>query len=337
MFVLRSAKQEDLKALINLSEIVFFISLPNDPDMIKAKISNSINSFTNPHKDKAKNKYIFVLEDIATKKIAGISMIHAKHGTETEPHFYLKVDQEHKYSSTINTGFVHGTLKLGLDTNGPSEIGGLVLHPEYRKNSEKLGKQLSFIRFLYMAKHPDQFEETVLSELMPPLDKKGNSPLWEAIGRRFMNMNYLEADKLSRDNKEFITSLYPSENIYQTLLPMEARNAIGKVGKETEPVKRMLEKIGFKYSSEVDPFDGGPHYKAKLNDINVVKTFRNFTKSQKTNESYPEEFLVQVPSKEHSFYALKVAGKIVGECFEYNCPDSIKIDENASISVVEFN
>lgn len=76
---------------------------------------------------------------------------------------------------------------------------------------------------------------------MPPFDNKGNSPLWEAIGRRFMNMDYHEADILSRSNKEFILSLYPAENIYQTLLPFDARDAIGKVGKDTEPVRKMLE------------------------------------------------------------------------------------------------
>ena len=158
-----------------------------------------------------------------------------------------------------------------MDTNGPTEIGGLILNPDYRGHKEKLGKQLSFIRFLYMANNPDRFKPMIHSELMPPLDRYGNSPLWEAVGRRFLNMNYHEADVLSRSNKEFILSLFPSENIYQTLLPMEAREAIGKVGKETEPVKKMLESIGFKYTYEVDPFDGGPHYRCPLKEITPIK------------------------------------------------------------------
>ena len=33
-------------------------------------------------------------------------MIHGKHGSQLEPHFYLKVGQEHKYSQSLNTGFV---------------------------------------------------------------------------------------------------------------------------------------------------------------------------------------------------------------------------------------
>lgn len=271
MYILRNATMDDLSDLYDLSGKVFFINLPHDKDIIQQKINASLQSFKKPYKELEKNYYIFVIEDLENKKVVGVSMIHAQHGTESEPHFFLKVSHENKYSQTINTGFVHGTLKLGLDTNGPTEIGGLVLHPDYRGSKDKLGKQISFVRFLYMAIHPERFKDVIHSELMPPFDKNGRAPLWEAIGRRFMNMDYNEADILSRSNKEFILSLFPSDNIYMTLLPLEARNAIGKVGDETLPVKKMLENIGFHYTQEVDPFDGGPHYRCKLQDIKPIK------------------------------------------------------------------
>ena len=226
MFILRSVQPDDLSDLFKLSNIMTFINLPPDEELISSKIDSSMRSFKNPNSDLSKNYYIFVLEDFETNEILGVSMIHAQHGTENEPHFYLTVGQEAKFSQTINTGFVHGTLKLGLDTNGPTEIGGLILNPEFRGHKEKLGKQLSFARFLYMATSPERFKSMIHSELMPPLDRFGNSPLWEAVGRRFFNMNYHEADVLSRSNKEFILSLFPSENIYQTLLPMDARESI---------------------------------------------------------------------------------------------------------------
>ena len=35
----------------------------------------------------------------------------------------------------------------------------------------------------------------------------------------------------------------------------------------------MLEDIGFKYMEEVDPFDGGPHYRSKLTDLRPYKDF----------------------------------------------------------------
>jgi arginine N-succinyltransferase len=315
MFILRSVRHQDLKHLFKLSQMMVFINLPADEDMIKSKITSSMKSFHNPSSELFKNYYIFVLEDKVTSEILGVSMIHAQHGTEDEPHFYLSVGQESKFSQTINTGFVHGTLKLGLDSNGPTEIGGLIINPEYRGHKEKLGKQLSYVRFLFMAKNPERFKTMIHSELMPPLDKNGNSPLWEAIGRKFLNMNYVEADILSRSNKEFILSLFPSENIYQTLLPLEAREAIGKVGKETEPVKRMLESIGFKYTYEVDPFDGGPHYRCPLKEVKPIK--EKITGVLITNKSYDpketREVIVSLEHPEHDFFALRTQLQVHGD------------------------
>ena len=315
MFVVRSVQLKDTKDLLKLSHIMTFINLPPDEEIINHKIKSSMRSFNNPSKNLSENYYIFVLENFETGEIMGASMIHAQHGTDDEPHFYLTVSQESKFSQTINTGFVHGTLKLGLDVNGPTEIGGLILNPTYRGHKEKLGKQLSFVRFLYMAKNSDRFKATVHSELMPPLDKNGNSPLWEAVGRRFLNMNYHEADILSRSNKEFILSLFPSDNIYQTLLPMDARESIGKVGKETEPVKKMLESAGFKYTYEVDPFDGGPHYRCPLKDIKPIK--EKMTGLLITNKSFDasqaREVLICFEHPDYDFFATRAMIQIHGD------------------------
>lgn len=315
MYILRSVQPKDLKALYKLSNIMIFINLPPDEQIIQNKIESSQKSFLNPSSELKNNYYIFVLEDLKTKEILGVSMIHAQHGTEEEPHFYLTVGQESKFSQTINTGFVHGTLKLGLDTSGPTEIGGLILNPDFRGHAEKLGKQLSFVRFLYMAKNPERFKPMIHSELMPPLDKNGNSPLWEAVGRRFLNMNYQDADILSRSNKEFILSLFPSENIYQTLLPIDARESIGKVGKDTEPVKKMLESIGFKYTYEVDPFDGGPHFRCPLKDIKPVK--EKITGVLISNKSFDakesRDVIIDLDHADHDFFALRTQLQVHGD------------------------
>ena len=306
---------DDLDDLFDLSGKVSFINLPHDKEIIRNKIACSLQSFKSPLQDLDKNYYFFVLVDLDTNKVVGVSMIHAQHGTEQEPHFFLKVSQEHKYSKTINTGFVHGTLKLGLDSDGPTEIGGLVLHPDYRGNGQKLGKQISFVRFLYMATHPERFKEDVHSELMPPLDKDGRSALWEAIGRRFMNMDYQEADVLSRSNKEFILSLFPSENIYMTLLPVEARNAIGKVGNDTKPVKKMLKSIGFHYTHEVDPFDGGPHYRCKLKEILPIKNRITgiIDCDAKFDDENSKKVLITIKNEAFDFYSVLTKVSFVEE------------------------
>ena len=302
-FRLRSAQLSDIHDLFELSQMLSFINLPADKELLKKKINISLKSFANLNRRVEDNTYIFILEDLQDKKVIGTSMIHGKHGTESVPHFFFKVSRERKYSSTIHTGFTHGTLKFGFETNGYSEIGGLMLHPDYRNNRDKLGKQLSFVRFLYIALNRKKFTDHIHTELMPPLDIEGHSPLWEAIGRRFVNMEYQDADKLSRKNKEFILSLFPQESIYITLLPPNARNTIGDVGEETRPVVRMLESVGFEYAEEVDPFDGGPHYRAKTEEIKPVKElFTGILAPPSPSQTY-KKMLIQENSSQETFQA----------------------------------
>lgn len=312
MFFIRPVQIGDLDQLYALSQLQTFINLPADKVILKRKINASIKTFQRPSKKLEDNYYVFVLIDQSVNRVIGASIIHGKHGTEKEPHFFLSVGVEEKFSKTLNTGFMHGTLKFGLEKDGYTEIGGLILDPTYRGHTEKLGKQLSFVRFLYMGTHQEQFTEVIHSELYPPFDSQGNSPLWEAIGRRFLNMDYHDADMLSRENGEFILSLFPSDTIYGTLLTPEARNAIGKVGPETEPVKRMLESIGFCYTQEVDPFDGGPHYRARLKDISLIKEMKNgpIDFDDQLDYSKLDDYLILIPTTGDDFVVIKTTAAI---------------------------
>lgn len=270
-FLIRSVRESDLDDLLRLSRLVYFINLPNDREILKRKIDKSMNSFNGNIEDKFKREYIFVIEDTKEQKIIGTSMIIARHGSPEEPHMYLELNEVQKYSETIHTGFIHKVLRLKFDSDGPTEIGGLVMDPAYRGHAGKLGRQLSFARFLFIKMRRRWFKDRILSELMPPLTESGESILWENLGRKFTNLSYQDADLLSRKNKEFITSLFPKGDIYTVLLPGEARDAIGRVGKATEPVKYMLEKIGFRWKGHIDPFDGGPHYWADTDKLSIIQ------------------------------------------------------------------
>ncbi len=50
---------------------------------------------------------------------------------------------------------------------------------------------------------------------------------------------------------------------------------IGQVGPDTKGVEKMLRRIGFEYADRIDPFDGGPHFIAKTDDITLVKATRS--------------------------------------------------------------
>lgn len=274
MILLREIQEKDLSALERFAQIPGLLNLPDDRELLRGKIQRAAKCFQGKVKDRGETKYIFVAEDLTDGRVVATSMIAGQHGTEESPHFFFQVGSEEKYSKTISTGFIHGTLELKTESNGPSEIGGLVVDPEQRNIEERIGRQISFVRFLFLAMNRGLFQEKLLAELLPPLNKRGQSPLWEAIGRRFTNMDYWEADRLCQQNKEFIFSLFPTGKVYTTFLTAEARHAIGKVGKETQPVFHMLTKIGFKYVDQVDPFDGGPHMWADVSDLVPVKKTR---------------------------------------------------------------
>jgi len=315
MILLREVQEKDLDSLERFAQIPGFINLPNDRELLREKIQRSDASFNDRLQNKNEAKFLFVAEEMDSKQVRGTSMIATQHGTVDAPHFYFEVDSERKFSETMNTGFIHGTLKLKYDSNGPSEIGGIVVDPEFRNTDVRVGRQLSFVRFLFLGMNKGRFKRKVLAELLPPLNKKGQSPLWEAIGRRFTNMDYWEADQLCQKNKEFIFSLFPSGKIYTTFLPAEARNAIGKVGKETEPVLHMLKKIGFQYKNQVDPFDGGPHLWANVDEILPIKKLTRAQFEAAKPSTLPDRLeaglLCKEQQKPGGFRALAVEGAVV--------------------------
>jgi arginine N-succinyltransferase len=272
-FIVRSAKHEDVGQIIDLVRQFPLLNLPDDKNLLGHKIDTSTQSFAgNVPKDKA--EYLFVLEDTEESTIVGSSLIIAKHGSDEAPHCFFKVLKRDHFSQNLGIGFIHQVLRFQMDTEGPTEIGGLLVDRSYRRRPEKLGKQISLSRFVYMGLNLDKFEDRVLCELTPPLTDEGRSEFWEALGRRFTGLNYQEADLLSQSHKEFIESLFPEDDIYLCLLDPKARLVLGRVGEATKPAQHLLESIGFRYIDEVDPFDGGPHYGVNTTDILPIKQGR---------------------------------------------------------------
>lgn len=271
-FFLREAAPRDLKALHELSRHLNSVNLPEDRAVLDGIIKKSAASFSGKIEDPFRREYLFVMQGAKTGRIAGTSMLIAQHGHHDAPHIYFDVLRDERYSGTLDRHFSHPCLRLGFLYKGPTEIGGLVLDPELR--SLGLGKQLSFVRFLFIAMYRRRFRPWVIAELMPPLLPDGRSELWEYLGRNFTGLDYQEADKLSQRNKEFITSLFPQTPLYVTLLPKHVQALIGQVGEDTKGVRRMLENIGFEYSERIDPFDGGPHFEAQCEDITLIQSAR---------------------------------------------------------------
>jgi arginine N-succinyltransferase len=273
VFRIRQSYREDVDQVLAVAEHLDTVNLPADRKAIEGILDHAERSFAG-ELAVADREFVFVLEDLAARRIIGTSKIYAQHGTKRAPHIFFRVENDERYSVTLDKYFVHPTLRIGYNYNGPTEIGGLILLPEYRHSTEALGKVLSYVRFLYIRMHRSMFRDHVLSELLPPLEPDGTSKLWEALGRRFTGLSYQEADRISRDNKEFINALFPDDPIHTELLAEDVRAVIGQVGGETKAVETMLRRIGFEYADQIDPFDGGPHFIARTDDITLVRDAR---------------------------------------------------------------
>jgi arginine N-succinyltransferase len=308
-YEIRGAIPEDEDQLLDVAHHLNTVNLPDDREEIRALLDHSQRSFTGAVKDSRRREFVFVIVDRDAGRIVGTAMIVAQLGRRDAPYIYVDVFEEERYSATLDKHFRHVALKIGYSYNGPTEIGGLIVDPEYRKKPERLGLLISYVRFLYIKMHRHEFRDELLAELLPPLEPDGTSHLWNAVGRKFTELTYAEADRLSKKNKEFVKGLFPEGAIYATLLPQDAQDVIGKVGAQTKGVERMLRRIGFRYAWRVDPFDGGPHFTAPTDDVALVERAFHSKLTCVLAEGDPTRLraLVAVESAEPPFFRAVVA------------------------------
>lgn len=345
MFLMRRAKIEDVPTLLKLAKMVYFINLPADNDIIADKAiwsrqcfqKTARNAGLKPHGHSRKGDgdslrsadrgagplhvgqesglaaavsrsdlFMFVLEDTESKGVLGTSQIIAQMGGPGRPNVALRLSKKEMFSRSLQIGATHMVARLHLDETGPTEIGGLILQPSYRGHKGKLGRFLSLVRFHFIGLYRASFSDRVIAEMMAPITPDGRNTLWEYLGRRFINLSYNEADGFCQYSKEFITALFPRDDIYLSLLPPEARAVVGQVGPETVPARRMLEKLGFAYKDLIDCFDGGPTLEARTDDIAVVRDTRRIPLA---GEAKPEACsgmaIVSVLDAEGAFRALQ--------------------------------
>jgi arginine N-succinyltransferase len=324
-YEIRGAVLSDEDQLLAVARHLNTVNLPDDRDAIRGILEQATKSFTGAVKDPKRREYVFVLRDVQKDLIVGTSMVIAQLGRRDAPYIFFDIIDEERYSATLDRHFKHTTLNIGYSFNGPTEIGGLILTPEYRKAAERLGQFISYVRFLYIRMHRDLFRDEVLAELLPPLEPDGTSHLWDAVGYHFTGLSYAEADRLSKQNKEFIRGLFPEGPIYATLLSQKAQDVIGKVGVQTRGVEKMLRRIGFRYAERVDPFDGGPHFTAPTDEVSLIKRAHTAKISKVSKDVVVKnKSLVAVESKEPPFFRC-----VLAECAPH-ADDAVILGEDAA-------
>ncbi len=272
--MLRPVAPADLDDVVALAQQLDSMNLPADRDFLDERLQRSLRSFAGELEDPEHGIYMFVLEDADAAHCVGTSTIIAKQGTPKAPYYWLAVSSEERHSVELSKRFVHTKLQLMSSEDGPTEIGGLILDPDYRRHPEKCGKALSIVRFAYMSAHPNRFERQVIAEMLSPFEAPGKNRLWDAFGARFTGLKYREADHLSARSKQFIADLFPRDPVYTTLFPKAVQACIGQANETAVAAVRILEKVGFHDLNQVDPFDGGPYYGAARDAIVSVRERR---------------------------------------------------------------
>lgn len=273
MTTIRPVTMADLDALVDLASLagVGLTTLPRDRDFLRGRIQQSLDSFESIPSRPGGEGYLFVMEDAPASRIVGACGVFAKVGGY-QPFYAYRIEQSLFESKWINVRREVPILHLVEMHDGPCEIGSLFLHPDCRKSGN--GRFLQLVRFLFIAEHPQAFEEQVVSELRGVCAADGHSPFWDAIGRHFFGIDFQRADYLSIVNKRFIADLMPDHPIYIPLLPESAQQVIGRPHDDGRRALKNLEEEGFAFTGMVDIFDGGPLYGCRRDEIRAVRESR---------------------------------------------------------------
>ena len=279
MLVARPAKLEDLDAICHLAELAGpgFTSLAVGRVALSARLQKSVKSFTGPNTLTPDHVYLLMLEDAQQGEVVGMSAVKAQIGIQ-DPFFNFRVLKVAQKSSVTGSRFDMEVLVLVNEYAGASEVGSLFIKSDYRGPNakyERAGRLISQARYMLMAAAPERFGEHVISELRGHVSESGESPFWDAVGRKFFRMDFQEADRISAEkDNQFILDLMPKHPIYVALLPDDARGVIGKTHPAGIGARRYLEAEGFRYDGAIDIFDGGPSLKVPRDELRTLKDSR---------------------------------------------------------------
>lgn len=273
--IIRPVRPDDASALAQLATLLDTLNLPRDHEMLAEIIAESIASFARleqpapAHADAPPPRGTYTLVAMQGSQLLGTASLLSHHGTVDDPHYYLRVVEHTFYSKQLNVENRRHLLRLERDEVPWTEMGGLVVHPEARGHG--LGKLLVAARLLLVAMHRAHFCPRLIAELLPPRRPDGSNAFWDALGGPLTGLNYYRADLLCRTDKEFIDALFPRHDVVLELLPAAAQEVVGQVGPATVPVYHLLQRAGFQYLNTIDPFDGGPHYGAALEEVQPMQ------------------------------------------------------------------
>ncbi|QGN56353.1 hypothetical protein GKE62_07920 [Novosphingobium sp. Gsoil 351] len=271
--IVRPVRAADLGAVLQLARRGGngLTNLPPDPATLERRIAAAESALLDEAARLAGAPVMLVAE--LEGDIVAIGMIFARVGAEW-PFYSYRITRQAAVSRTLARSRPQRLLNLTNDFDGETEVGGLFVDPERRGLA--LGQLMARARYMFIATHRDWFGERVIAELRGYQNQAGRSPVWDAIGRHFYDMEFDEADRTGAIfGNQFIADLGPRYPIYVSMLPTAAQEALGRPHDDGRPALAMLLAEGFRDEGYVDIFDGGPTLVSPIDSVRTVAACRS--------------------------------------------------------------
>lgn len=270
--LVRMGKRDDVESLYRLacSGGEGLTNLPPDREALASKLAASEMALESAGTRAAGASIIMMVE--MDGRIVGTSCVFPHVGAEW-PFYSYRLTRQVSRSLTLGKRNAQNLLNLVNDFDGECEVGGLFVDPECRGHA--VGKLAARARYLFIASHREWFGAKVIAELRGYQDTSGRSPVWEAIGRFFYDMDFSVADRTGAlAGNQFIADLGPRYPLYISMLPEPARAALGRPHDDGRPAYQMLLDEGFSAGEYIDIFDGGPTLVADIDRVRSVRSCR---------------------------------------------------------------
>ncbi len=309
MFMVRSAAISDIPALEAMASgsTPGVHTLPRTRATIEAAVERSVASFAaHPERPHAES-YLFVLESPDGESLAGTAAVAATAGS-SGAFFAFRNDILSQVSRDLGISHNVRALSLCSDLTSHSQLSGF-----YLRNRRTAGAEaalLSRARLLFAALSPQRFSDRFFASMPGVTDEEGRSPFWDALGRKFFQMDFLQAERMIEGarNRTVIVELMPPYPVYVPLLSPDAQAVLGQVHAEGDLAFRVLAREGFEPDEYVDIFDGGPVLRARRTALRSFSRSMSRTVVEDTGRAgrtRRDAYLV-APVREHDFRAVVV-------------------------------
>ncbi|MFT5643574.1 MAG: arginine N-succinyltransferase [Janthinobacterium sp.] len=272
-FIVRPAHMADIDALEELAALTLpsVHTLARTRDEVVASVERSIASFAAHVDIPSAESYLFVLESTKDGSIAGSAAIHASAGSNGT-YFAFRNDVIQQVSRDLNISHRVHALTLCSELTEYSQLSGFCLRePDLSEplHAALEAALLSRARLLFAALAPQRFGDRFFVPLAGITDECGQSPFWDAVGRKFFQMDFLDAERVigGARNRTLILELMPHYPVYVPLLPDAAQAAMGQVHVSGEVSFNLLTQEGFEADDYIDIFDGGPILQSHKNGL----------------------------------------------------------------------